>query len=133
MRGLIQFFIVIFIFRAGGIRIRGWRRREGSPSFGLGLGDVGLVLLCRARWACILQMPRLVAMAAPKSCILVIQCLGPDKVIYLEIDLFWKTFTQVLLHTYSCIGVETFGFPPKISVDEAAQGVSYSSEDPSTP
>ena len=93
MRGLIQFCIATLIFRARGFRIHNWRWRTRSPSFGLGLGEVILLLFCWERWAGVLQMPWLVAMAATKCSIFIIQCLGPKKVIYLEIDLVWKSFS----------------------------------------
>ena len=54
MRGLIQFCIVAFIFRARGFRIHDWRWRAWSPTSGLGLGEVILILFCRERWAGVL-------------------------------------------------------------------------------
>jgi len=57
MRGLIQIYIAAFIFKARRFRIHDWRRKARSPTFGLWLGEVILILFCRERWAGVLQMP----------------------------------------------------------------------------
>ena len=90
----------------------------GIPFLNFGLVN-WILLFVKDLGAVLLEVPRLMTMAAAKGCIFVIQRLSPVKIPNLEVDPIRQPFADVYFYTDSAVGEESI-VPSRVICSEEA-------------